>query len=120
MTRHTLHLPQFTPVSLNVLLRGVRQRIRQKKGDRDLIALEAHLQQIPKTEGRRRVTMHVVLAKGQRALDDDNAWKSILDALVCCGLLRGDSPRWLQRGPLYWARALHGDHRETFVVLEDL
>lgn len=120
MTKHVLHMPDFTPVSLNVLMRGVRQRIRAKRGDRDLIALEATLQQIPKATVCRRVSLFITIARGQRVLDEDNCWKSILDALVCAGLLVNDSPVWVKRGDVHWARAVHGCQRTTFIVLEDM
>ena len=51
-------------------------------------ALEAG---IPRATGRRRVSLHIVLAPRQRAGDPDAFWKSTLDALVAEAI--GDVPQ---------------------------
>lgn len=120
MTKHVLHIPDYTPLSGNIVKRGVRVSHRAKKADRELFAYYARLTDIPVPLGRRRVSIHVVLGWGRRCLDEDNAVKVIHDSLVQCGLLRNDSPVWLERGPVRWSRALFLDHRETFIILEDV
>lgn len=117
---HVLHLPGFTPTSTNQLLGSVRGRCRLKRGDRERVAWEARQAGIPAAEGKRRLGLRVLLPKGQRATDPSNAIKSLEDALVQAGLLRGDSYRWVEPGPVVFARSLDGTTRETFVILEDL
>jgi len=69
--------------------------------------------------GRRRLTLTRIYARGQRALDRDNlagGAKPLVDAIVREGLLRDDTPAWLE---------LHhdqepGTERAVRVLLEDL
>lgn len=69
--------------------------------------------------GRRRLTLTRIYARGQRALDRDNlagGMKPLVDAIAREGLLRDDTPAWLE---------LHHDQepgaeRGVRVLLEDL
>lgn len=118
---YCLYLPQFTPTSTNQLFRSVKGRVRLKKGDRAVVAYCAGLANIPQATGRRRVSLRITLPKGTRAMDPDNAHKSLADALKAAGLVRNDSHRWLEWGPTLFQRETTGrGTRETFVILEDL
>jgi hypothetical protein len=102
---------------VNQLLRGVRLRIRLKKQDREMIGAYARLAAIPRATGKRRVSLLITLAPGQRAPDPDAFWKSTLDALVQAHVLLGDDRHRCELGSVTFRR---GSGRQTTIVLEDL
>lgn len=116
MATYTLTLPSYTPTSTNALMRSVRARIRLKKSDREIICHYAREQGLPLAMCKRRVSVAITLGKGQRQMDPDNVLKSLLDALVCAGLLVDDGPRWVQLGEVTW----HRGERKTVITLEDI
>lgn len=70
MSVHKLHIEGFQPARLNQLMAGHWARsFTLKKGDRQLIALAARLQDIPLATGRRRVSLVLTLGPRQRAGD---------------------------------------------------
>lgn len=71
-------------------------------------------------EGRRRVSLHLILKPGQRSGDPDAYWKSLLDALVACHALRNDSNRYCELGPVTFGRAKKGEWWGTVITLEEL
>lgn len=113
---HTLIIPLFRPTPLNQLLGHWARGGRLKKHDRAIVAAEAWSQQIPKAQGKRRVSLEVTNAGRYRRVDPDAFFKSLLDALVACGLLMDDSPRWCELGTVTQRR---GKRLETRIVLED-
>lgn len=143
-TSHRIVIPNFVPTPLNRLL-GAHwaEAARMKKADRDVIAAHAGEQNVPKvtivrsdkprktgtgkptvgrmkkgTGPRRRVSIIVTLAKGERRFDNDALQKVVWDALVATGYLVNDSPVWCESGgDPEWRR---GDRRETVIELEDL
>ncbi len=117
-TTHVLWLPDFVPTSLNRLQGHWGKRHRIKNQDKQLIQAESLRQGIPTAEGKRKVSLRIVLPKGTRRLDSDNVWKSLLDALVDVKLLKDDSPSWCETTKPEWLRG--ESTRETFVVLEDV
>ena len=119
MSRHCLWLPDYTPPSLNQLKGHWAVAAKKKKADRELVAAHALAQGLPKAAAPRLVELRVVLAAGQRAMDEDNVWKALLDSLVQAGLLKDDSPKWCKRAPAEFLRS-GTDLRETFVILTDL
>jgi hypothetical protein len=113
-----LHIPSWHPARLNELLGcSWQRRHRLKKADRELVALYGKLARIPPATGRRRVCLHLVLGPGQRAGDPDAYWKSLLDALVACGLLVDDSRQWVELGEVTFSR---GKARAAVITLEDV
>jgi hypothetical protein len=116
-TAHRIVVPGWHPTTLNELLGHWRKRHRLKKADRDLIAVYARLALIPPAAGKRRVSLVLTLARGQRAGDPDSYWKSVLDALVQCGLLVDDNRQSVELGTVEFAR---GTARQTEIVFEDL
>jgi hypothetical protein len=92
LVEHRLVIDGWHPARLNQLVGchwGTRSK--RKRVDREVIALEALAQKIPKAMGKRRVSLVLTLAPRQRAGDLDAYWKSLLDALVVAGLLVDDS-----------------------------
>lgn len=72
---------------------------------------------IPVAELKRRVSIEITLAPRQRACDPDAYWKSLLDGLVACGLLRDDSNKWCELGKV---RFFRGAAKCTRIILEDI
>lgn len=115
--RWTLTVPDWIPVSCNVLMHGgVGKRIRLKKSDRDLVAWYAHEQQIPEATGPRLVSVEVTKPKGNLP-DAHNLTKSLFDALVQCRLLVDDDVVHLELSRFVVQR---GPVRQTRIVLEEL
>jgi hypothetical protein len=116
--KQILYLPDYSPISLNKLLKmHWAEQGRVKKGDKQIVSHYAGEQMLKPAIGKRRVSLFVTLAKGGKRMDEDNIFKVLLDSLVACGLLKNDSPNWVERGKVTWAK---GETRETFVLLEDV
>ncbi|MBY0527335.1 MAG: hypothetical protein K2R98_28320 [Gemmataceae bacterium] len=90
---------------------------RRKRQDKEMVGTYSRIAGVPKAVGRRRVSLVVTLSRRQKRGDDDNWWKSLLDALVAAGQLVDDSPDWLERGSVAFQR---GDPPATRIILEDL
>lgn len=117
--RWVLEIPRWRPATLNELTKRGNHwsAARLKKRDREMVAGYAAKLGLPPATTKRRVTMLQVRAGKQRPIDDDNAWKSVLDALVQCRLLVDDKPEWLERMPLEQEK---GPRKLTRITLEDL
>lgn len=90
---------------------------RRTKADRQLVGYCCHHAGVPPATGKRRVKLTVVLGPRQRGPDPDAFWKSLLDALVACGALRGDSKEWVELPPVAYQR---GRARSMHLILEDI
>lgn len=111
---HTIHILDWHPTPLNKLLGHWARSSKLKKLDRGVIAY--YFADIPKAAGKRRVSLEIVLGKGQRACDPDAYWKSLLDALVHAGQLVNDSPKWVELAPVKFSRSIAG----ATITLEDI
>lgn len=105
-------IPAWNPTPLNKLMQGHWRAYGMKKRDRRIIA-EASIG-LPKAKEKRRVTLIIGLAKGQRKCDPDAYWKTTLDALVNCEMLAGDSDNWVELNPVKYERGTF----QTTIVLE--
>jgi Holliday junction resolvase RusA-like endonuclease len=115
---YRLVIPGWHPATLNQWDgRHWSMRARLKTFDRNMVATYALKAGLPRATHKRRVTVTITLAKGERACDPDAHLKSLGDALVHCGLLRDDSRQWVE-----WAatRYERGAERATTIELEDL
>jgi hypothetical protein len=73
MSQWTVTIPNFTPLSVNKLLSlHPYSRSRAKRGDYELVAYYAKLAWVPPATGHRKVSVEIVLGKGQRGGDPDN------------------------------------------------
>lgn len=116
-TTYSVFIPQWRPASLNQLMTGkLRNRMRLKKSDRYIITF--YCCRLPKAQGKRRVTLHIVLGTRMNAYDYDNAWKSLLDGLVKCGMLIDDKPGLVEQGALTYSR--NPAEWGTRITLEDI
>jgi hypothetical protein len=115
--RYEVEIPDWLPATVNQLLRGVRQRIRLKQSDRSIMGGYLLRARLPPPSGPRRVSLRLTLGPRDRERDVDSSWKSVLDALVQAGALRGDDVHSCQLGAVEIGR---GGRRSTVIVLEDL
>lgn len=116
MPRQEVVIPGLT-ARLNELLRSVRARISLKKRDRGLVKVACFNARTTPATGKRRVSLTVTLGPRNRVGDPDGLWKSILDALVHAGILRGDGPSDVELGTIEQVR---GKRSEMRVTLEDV
>jgi hypothetical protein len=108
----------YQPCTLNEMIGRHPMAIhRRKKKDRGVIAAAFLIAGVPRATTKRCVTLTITLGPRQRRHDDDNQWKSLLDAMTFIGALVDDSPRWLERMPVRYAR---GARRATKITLEDV
>ena len=83
-----------------------------------MIAAYVRKAKVPKAAGRRRVSLHIILDKGQRGADPDAYQKSSLDALVHAGMLVNDNRHYVEIAPVTFSRDSTG--WGTIIRLEDL
>lgn len=116
-TTWTLAIPGWMPTPLNKIVTSHYGKAhRMKNKDKEIIGLAAMVYGVPVADRKRKVSLLIVLSKGQRAPDPDALWKSLNDALVHCGSLRQDSHLWVELGPVEYAR---GERLCTFVTIEE-
>lgn len=123
MAIHVLTIHGWIPARLNQILGNRRKGSRLKKRDRIRVANEQRFQQIPEATGRRKVTIEITFAKGDRSGDPDAYYKSAHDALKNAKLLKDDTIRWVQIAePVYLPLKSRDrtDRRMTRLILEDI
>ncbi len=113
-----VHIPNWHPTRLNQLLNSHwAVAARYKRHDADIIAASVLGAGVPKADrSRRRVSVEIVLGPRQRGGDPDCYWKSLLDGLVKCGLLKDDSKEWLECGEVIFSR---GPRPATVIKIEN-
>lgn len=114
---YRLTIPGWHPTKLNELLRGRWVAAKLKKRDREIIGTNARWANVSRATSPRRVHLAITLGKGQRAGDPDAYWKSLLDALVHCGLLIDDNRQHVVLDPVEFVR---GVEPETTIELFDI
>lgn len=104
---------------LNELLRcPLRTRMKLKKRDRQWVGIACSQAGVSRAEGKRRVSIAVVLGPRQRAGDvDDPFTKSLLDALKHAGGIVDDARRWCELAPVAYER---GPRPAMRITLEDV
>lgn len=116
--KHNLLIPNWTPAGLNQW-QGRHWSVghKLKKADREIVGWYAQQAGIPLATCQRRVSVKITLTPRQRACDPDAPLKSLLDALVACGLLLDDNPKWCVLGSVTFDQ---GAERQTEIILEDV
>lgn len=118
MATHVLTIENWRPHSLNELTRGkLYDRVCLSAADKATVGWEALRLEIPKATGKRRVIVNFIYPPRKRFHDADAFHKSLLDSLKACGLLVGDSPKWVELPPWRFGR---GTKQTTVIMLEDL
>lgn len=110
----TIKIPNWYPTPLNKLLGHWTVSAKRKKADSKLLITYMH--HLKPATKKRRVSLTIVLGKGQRACDPDAYFKSLLDGLVHSGQLKNDSKNWAELAPV---KFLRGD-MATIIELEDM
>jgi hypothetical protein len=119
MREWVIEIPYWHPIRINDLLSmHWGERIKVKKCQHYLIAVEAWAARIPIAEGvKRRVTLTIVLGPRQKGGDPDAYWKVLLDSLVKCKVLVNDSKEYVDLAPVQYQRA---ENEATIILIEDL
>jgi hypothetical protein len=114
----SVQVVDWRPATLNELMSGRRTCMRLKKRDRlVLCAMFEQAVEVPPATGKRRVSLRIVLPRGQRRFDKDAFWKSLLDGLTHAGALVDDRPDYCEPGTVEYAR---DERLETTIRLEDV
>jgi hypothetical protein len=115
---YVITIQDWIPTPLNKLL-GAHWSVaaRKKKSDARMIWAYSRSAQVPLATGKRSVQLVITLAPKQRAFDPDAPWKSLLDALVQCGLLTDDNRQGVELLPIKFER---GERKATRIELKDL
>jgi len=108
-------IPNWHPVTLNTIINN-HWSVGHKRKKADARIIATYFAHLPKAVGKRRVSLCIILGKGQRAADPDAYHKSLLDALVKCGQLVNDSYKWVELAPVKFIRG----EMSTVILLEDL
>ncbi len=90
-----------------------------KKADALRLMVEYHNSHAPKAQGKRRVSLRLLMAKGKRCPDRDAYWKSLLDGLVHAGMLVDDNPKHCELGGVEFERSNNASFG-TMITLEDV
>lgn len=120
--RWTVTIPAWHPVKDNELItsRHWGKAYRLKQADKRMVWYSFRVlptRVIPRAKGKRRVTLTIVLGKGQRGGDPSAYWKSLLDALVDCEMLTDDNRQGVELMPVAYERA---EKPATRIVLEEI
>lgn len=117
---YMLSLPSWHPTPLNKLMRmHYMEAHRQNKKNKQYVAAYWLASRHPAATGKRRVAVTLTYAKGKRFHDPDSMQKVLGDALVACGALRNDSPRWVEWLPCVYERS-NTESFGTLITLEDI
>jgi len=93
-------IERWTPPSVNELLHVHWAKAnRIKKGAAELIAYACREAGVPRATGKRRVSMVIYYPRMDHAIDPDNAWKAVNDALKHAGAIVDDRAEFLELGP---------------------
>jgi hypothetical protein len=117
-----LHLPRhlFMPRGVDLLqhggdLQGHICQIIDPRHDGIKLTLKQRAAGVPKATGRRHVSLHIVLKKGQRAGDLDSYFKSLRAALVHAGMLVDDNRQGVELAPVaFWWDGRIGGSKSLF------
>lgn len=97
-TEWTLRIKGWIPASDNKLAGRAHWAKKRDIKDADYRALysAAMLSGMPAADGRRKVAIHVVYPEGRRRFDHSNLKKSCFDGMKRAGIIKDDSPTWLE------------------------
>jgi hypothetical protein len=117
-TAYRVEIPGWWPSLLNhFIYRHWSVMSRMKRQDRETLYMACLAAGVRRADGKRRVTLTLVLGPRQRRCDGDAPWKSLLDGMTKCGALRDDSPDWVEVMPLRFEK---GSERSAVIEIEDL
>jgi Holliday junction resolvase RusA-like endonuclease len=101
----TMIIPHWHPTRLNILMgKHWAKTGRLKKADAAMIWYYGKSIVMFKATGKRKAELTIILKKGHRGADPDAYNKSLLDALVTCGLLTDDNRQGVELMPVVYRR----------------
>lgn len=115
-----VEIERWHPKSLNELLKcHWAKRNRLKRVDIGMVLSYCRLYTVPQATTRRKVRMTYVVRKAsrQKLPDEDNLWKAVLDGLKEAKAIVDDSPQWIRKDPVVYAR--HPKQWGVILELED-
>lgn len=116
--RVEMFIPRWHPPSLNsVRNRPWHAEYRAKRNMRDLLAAYFIMAGGEFATGKRRVSLTLVMGKGQRRCDRSNLTKLLNDAMKAARIIKDDGPKWLEESEIQYTR---GAEWGTRIVVEDL
>jgi Holliday junction resolvase RusA-like endonuclease len=113
MSGYKVFIPSWRPKSLNSLFVHWGKAARLKKADTQTVWAYCH--QIPKATTKRLVRVKIYLTGRQKPYDQDNCWKSLMDALVKNGLLVDDSNKWVETLPVEFIKRAFSPGTEIYL-----
>lgn len=114
---HRITIDNWRPARDNQLMEcHWRMKHKLKKADAEMIGTYAKLYDVPPAQGRRLVSLEIVLSGRQKKTDPHAYNKSLMDALKICKLLVDDSETYMLWGGLTYSNG----PPQTTIVLEDL
>jgi hypothetical protein len=118
MGRYAIEIPRWSPHRDNQLVgRSGWVVSRRKRADYDMVATYAAIAGVPRAKGPRSVRWIVTRANNGGKPDPTAFDKSLLDALVRCGMLVGDRQGdYVKLEPEF----IRGKEAATLIILEDL
>lgn len=140
-----IEVPGWQPISLNRLLGNHLVAAKRKTKDARTIAAACAIHGVPAvgldaaekahrkaldivgrqpgdpTPTRRHVRLEIKLAKGERACDEDNYFKGLLDGLKRAGMIFDDNRQWVTHDSrILFTRGRDTWDRGTVIILRDL
>lgn len=112
----TVKIPNWHPSTTNQLLGAGHWAVAAKRKKSDCNLIRTYFHHLKPASKKRRVSLIIVLGKGQRGGDVDAYWKVTLDGLVQSFQLVDDSKNWCEIAPVKFER---GDVA-TIIELEDM
>jgi hypothetical protein len=145
MDEWRVQIPGWVPVSLNQLIGNHAKAARLKQRDARVIAQACAIHRVPPvgldasekahrkaldivgrqpgdpTPIRRHVRLEIKLGKGERACDEDNYFKSLMDGLKRSGMLFEDNRQWATHDSrILFSRGGDSWDRGAVIVLRNL
>lgn len=111
----TITIPNWHPMTINQLI-STHWAISAKRKKVDCNLIRTYFHHLPAATKKRRVSLTIVLGKGQRGADVDAYFKVLLDGLVQSFQLVDDSKKWCELAPVKFER---GDIA-SIIMLEDM
>lgn len=115
-----MFIPNWHPARTNALL-SAHWAAAQRMKDSDFNMVNGYRLRygLPKAEGKRRVTLHIIRKPRQAGADPDAYWKSLLDALKRAGLLVDDNRQHVELMPVTYSDKTTANWG-TRITLEDM
>jgi hypothetical protein len=114
----TVEVPGWQPPRKNQCRgRHWSAEARLKRDAAQVLGVEKLRAGVPDARGKRRVTLTMILGRGQRGFDGDSMWPILCDAMKAAHLIADDRKECVELMPVAYER---GKGRGVRIELEDL